>query len=106
MPVAEAEDLQVTENGAARILRAPARDILTLVPDGHYDFASGNSMATAQISGVAALLLARNPKLGVDRVRELLVQSTEKHFTTRGPFYSVNACSALAQVVRSVSCAN
>lgn len=106
MPVAEAEDLQVTEQDAARILRAPARDIVTLVPDGHYDFASGNSLATAQISGVAALLLARNPKLGVDRVRELLAQSTEKHFTTRGPFYSVNACTALAQVVRGVNCAH
>ena len=40
------------------------------MPNGHYDFASGNSLATAQISGVVALLLARNQKLGVVRLRE------------------------------------
>ena len=43
------------------------------------------------------LLLARNQKLSVTRLRELLTQSTERHDTTRGPFLSVNACAALAQ---------
>ncbi len=86
-------------------LRAPARDILTLVPNGHYDFGSGSSLATAQITGVVALMLARNQKLGVDRMRAVLVQSTERHDTTRGPFLSVNACAALAQLVRGAICA-
>jgi subtilisin family serine protease len=89
---------------AADLLRAPARDIVTLVPNGHYDFASGSSLATAQITGVVALLLARNQKLGVDRLRALLEQSTERHDTTHGPFLSVNACAALAQVVRGAVC--
>jgi subtilisin family serine protease len=101
--------LAVTEAEAdgddASVLRAPARDILTLVPDGHYDFASGSSLATAQISGVVALLLARNPKLGAARLRELLTQTTMKHHTTRGPYSSVNACAALARVVRGALCA-
>ena len=74
-------------------------------PNGHYDFASGSSLATAQVSGVVALLLARNQKLGITRLRELLTQSTENHDTTRGPFRSVNACVALAKVVRGASCA-
>ena len=39
------------------VLRAPGREILTLMPDGHYDFASGDSIATAEVSGVVALLL-------------------------------------------------
>ena len=105
LPVAEAErPLGTAERGD--ILRAPARDIVTLVPNGHYDFASGSSLATAQISGVVALLLARNQKLDATRMRDLLVQSTEKHDTTRGPFLSVNACTALAQVVRGANCAN
>jgi subtilisin family serine protease len=81
-----------------------ARDIMTLVPNGHYDFASGSSLATAQISGVVALLLAKNHRLGFDRLRDLLEQSTEKHDTTRGPFLSVNACTALVQVVRGAVC--
>jgi subtilisin family serine protease len=102
LPVAEAEDSQ---NDGADILRAPARDIVTLVPNGHYDFASGSSLATAQVTGVVALLLAKDQKLRVERVRALLVQSTEKHATTRGPFFSVNACVALTLVVSGAVCA-
>jgi subtilisin family serine protease len=102
LPVAEAEDVHTDGDN---ILRAPARDIVTLVPNGHYDFASGSSLATAQITGVVALLLARNGKIGVERMRTLLEQSTEKHDTTRGPFLSVNACAALAQVVHGAVCA-
>ena len=102
LPVAEAE---ISQPDGDDILRAPARDIVTLVPNGHYDFASGSSLATAQITGVVALLLARNQKLGVDKLRALLTQSTERHDTTRGPFLSVNACAALAQVVRGAVCA-
>jgi subtilisin family serine protease len=100
LPVGEAE----TSATDADFLRAPARDIVTLVPNGHYDFASGSSLATAQISGVVALLLAKDQKLGIDRMRSLLAQSTERHDTTRGPFFSVNACAALALVVRGATC--
>jgi subtilisin family serine protease len=101
LPVAEAESASARDD----ILRAPARDILTLVPNGHYDFASGSSLATAQITGVVALILARNQKIDAGRLRALLFQSTERHDTTRGPFLSVNACAALAQVVRGAICA-
>src|SRR4051812_28862084 len=100
LPVAEAE----TSQDAGRVLRAPARDIVTLVPNGHYDFASGSSLATAQVTGVVALLLARNQKLGVDKLRAMLAQSTQKHDTTRGPFLSVNACTAVAQLVHGAVC--
>ncbi len=101
LAVAESEDAQRPEEG---LLRAPARDIVTLVPDGHYDFASGSSLATAQVTGVVALLLARNHKLGVERVRSLLARSTRRHDTTHGAFLSVNACTALAQVVSDAVC--
>jgi subtilisin family serine protease len=86
-------------------LLAPARDIVTLVPNGHYDFASGSSLATAQVTGVVALLLAKDQKLSIDRLHQLLTQSTERHDTTRGPFLSVNACAALALLVRGATCA-
>jgi subtilisin family serine protease len=95
-----------SESGAAGggALRAPARDIVTLVPDGHYDFASGSSLATAQVSGVVALLLARNQKLGSVRIRELLTQSSAHHDNDRGTYLSVNACAALAKVVSGAVC--
>jgi hypothetical protein len=100
--------LAVTEAEAAgadpALLRAPARDIVTLVPNGHYDFASGSSLATAQISGVVALLLARNQRLGEVRLRAMLTQSTRRHDTTRGPYYSVNACVALTSLVSGSAC--
>jgi subtilisin family serine protease len=102
LAVAEAE---TSQNDGDTVLRAPARDIITLVPNGHYDFASGSSLATAQVSGVVALLLAKNQKLGVDKLRELLAQSTERHDTTRGPFLSVNACAALARLISGAVCA-
>jgi subtilisin family serine protease len=102
LAVTEAERSDDANDG---LLRAPARDIVTLVPNGHYDFASGSSLATAQITGVVALILARNQKLGVTRLRAMLASSTERHDTTRGPFHSVNACTALAQLVRGAVCA-
>jgi subtilisin family serine protease len=101
LAVGEAE----TSGEGADFLMAPARDIVTLVPDGHYDFASGSSLATAQVSGVVALLLAKDQKLGIDRLHQLLAQSTERHDTTRGPFLSVNACTALALLIRATTCA-
>jgi subtilisin family serine protease len=46
---------------AAALLTAPAKHVLTLRPHGEYDFASGSSVAAAQVSGVIALLLAAAP---------------------------------------------
>ncbi len=44
------------------VVYAPGDDILTLTPGGHYDFASGSSLAAAEVSGVAALLLERGAR--------------------------------------------
>jgi subtilisin family serine protease len=98
--VAEAED-----SAESQFLRAPGRDIVTLVPQGNYDFASGSSLATAQISGVVALLLQMNRRLTVDKLREILVKSTDQRQTAKGLVTSVNACAALSQLVPGASCA-
>ena len=45
-------------------LTVPGLQLLTSVPGGRYDFVSGPSFATAHASGVAAILLAREPHLG------------------------------------------
>ena len=44
-------------------------------PDAGYQLTTGTSVAAAHASGVAALLLARDPKLTPDQVRGLLIKS-------------------------------
>jgi len=48
---------------APGVLAAPGRAILTLAPGGHYDYASGSSLAAAQVSGALALLRSLQPGL-------------------------------------------
>lgn len=59
-------------NIEAGVLPAPGRDVLTLQPGARYDYASGSSIAAAHVSGVAALLLAMEPRLDGDTLRGLL----------------------------------
>jgi subtilisin family serine protease len=54
------------------VVRAPGRDVLTLQPGHGYDYASGSSIAAAHVSGVAALLLAVDPRLDRAALRALL----------------------------------
>lgn len=79
-----------------RYLAAPAEDILTTVPRGSYDFFSGSSLAAAQASGVAALLLERNPKLTPSELAALF------HKTAR--LSQIDACAALASASGTGSC--
>jgi Subtilase family len=51
---------------------APGVDILVPAPDANYQLTSGTSVAAAEISGVAALLVERGPKLDTEGVRKLL----------------------------------
>ncbi len=85
LPVAEAETLGPTTAATTSCARRRATSS-RWCPNGHYDFASGSSLATAQITGVVALLLARNQKLGITRLRELLTQSTEDTTPRAGRF--------------------
>jgi subtilisin family serine protease len=57
----------------AQAVAAPAQHVLTLRPGGEYDFVSGTSAASAQISGVIALLMAASPaRLSRDEIVALL----------------------------------
>jgi subtilisin family serine protease len=82
------------------VLFAPGREILTLLPGGHYDFASGDSIATAQVSGVVALLLARNPGLTAGEAYGLL-----RNTSSSSPDGNlVDACAALVSLMGKGSC--
>jgi hypothetical protein len=85
------------------VLYAPGREILTLLPGGHYDFASGDSIATAQVSGVVALLLAKNAKLSAADTYRLLRDSSTKSGAPGGGAL-VDACAAVVSLVRRGTC--
>ncbi len=52
---------------------APGVNIIAAAPDGAYQMQSGTSFAAAQVSGIAALLIDRNPKLDAAAIRRILM---------------------------------
>jgi subtilisin family serine protease len=86
------------------VLYAPGREILTLLPGGHYDFASGASIATAQVSGVVALMLAKNPALSAASAYRLLHDTSSSLGTADGGVKGVDACAALVTLVGQGTC--
>jgi hypothetical protein len=79
-------------------LYAPGREILTLLPGGRYDFASGDSIATAQVSGVLALLVAKKAGLSADDAYRLL-RDTSAQAGSAGSGTLVDACAAVISLV-------
>ncbi len=98
--VARSEDQAAGPN----VLQAPGREVLTLAPGGRYDFSSGSSIATGEITGVTALLLARRPALDARRLRTLLRDSTDTVTTSAGTARTVNACRALESLTGAHDC--
>jgi Subtilase family len=93
------------ENAAAGgAVHAPGREILTLMPGGRYDFASGDSIATAQVSGVLALLLAKNSSLSAADALRLLLDTSAHGGNPGSPETFVDACAAVVSLVGSGSC--
>ncbi|HEY3568355.1 MAG TPA: S8 family serine peptidase [Thermoanaerobaculia bacterium] len=77
-------------------LAAPGVDILTTMPHGTYDLFSGSSAAAAEVSGIAALLLEKNPKLTPAQLAAIL-QKTARPIDA-DPVSEVDACAALASL--------
>jgi subtilisin family serine protease len=85
-------------------LSAPGREILTLLPGGHYDFASGDSIATAQVSGVVALLLAKHAGLSAADAYRLLRDTSAHSDAGSGDRALVDACAAVVTLIGQGSC--
>jgi len=64
-----------SNRGSHIALSAPGVDIFLPAPDGKYQMTSGTSFSAAYISGVAALMLERNPALKPDEVRAILMKT-------------------------------
>lgn len=83
---------------------APGREILTLLPGGHYDFVSGESISTAQVTGVVALMLARNRALSAASIYQLLRDTSTRSDAAEADIEHVDACAALMALVGRGSC--
>jgi subtilisin family serine protease len=57
---------------------APARGYRRPAPENTYQLTTGTSVSSAEVSGVAALLLERNPNLGPEDIRKVLTSSARR----------------------------
>ena len=79
-------------------IAAPGVEILSTWLGNQYEEKSGTSMATPVISGVAALILSKNPNMSVDDLRKRLMDSTDPIVALKGKTVSggrINAEKAL-----------
>lgn len=84
---------------------APSVDILTTVPHGSYDFFSGSSFAAAQVSGIVALLLEKEPKMTPVQIAALLRKTARTVQEPGGADpLEVDACAALASALGTGPC--
>ena len=78
---------------------APGVDILVPAPDAAYQITTGTSIAAAEASGLAALLIARAPKLSPAAVRKIMMD-TAKDLGPAGhdPVFGAGLLNALGAV--------
>jgi Subtilase family len=64
-----------SNRGGYIAISAPGVEIILPAPDEKYQMSSGTSFSAAYVSGLAALMLERNPALKPDQVRALLMKT-------------------------------
>ncbi|HEU4510523.1 MAG TPA: S8 family peptidase [Pyrinomonadaceae bacterium] len=80
-------------------IAAPGVDILSTWLGNAYEEKSGTSMATPVVSGVAALILAENPRMPVDELRSRILGAVDPLAVLKGKTVTggrINAAKALA----------
>jgi subtilisin family serine protease len=65
-------------------IAAPGKEILSTWLNDEFYVASGTSMATPEVAGVAALVLSTNPKMSVKQLRDRLFNSVDKLDSLKG----------------------
>jgi hypothetical protein len=64
-----------SNRGSHIAVAAPGVEIFLPAPDGKYQMTSGTSFSAAYVSGLAALMMERNPQLRPDDVRAILIKT-------------------------------
>jgi subtilisin family serine protease len=81
-------------------IAAPGVEVLGPHPGGMYQVSTGTSIAAAHVSGVAALLLERNPRLTAVEIRNILIATADKRAAAKLAPGRVNAFEALRTVIK------
>lgn len=85
--------------GATKVdVAAPGENIFSTLPNNRYGYMTGTSQATAFVSGLAALLLAKDPTLSPQRIREIIMASVDHKAQLEGKLATsgkINAYNAL-----------
>jgi Subtilase family len=79
-------------------LGAPGESIYSTLREGKYGYLSGGSMASAQTSGAAALVLTARPSLSVTQLRAAILENVDKLSSLEGKVISggrLNVCKAI-----------
>ena len=81
----DADDKLFPQSNRGRYIAvaAPGTQILVAIPDGGYEVSSGTSYSAAEVSGIVALMLAREDNLKPDKVRDILL-ATAKDLGPKG----------------------
>jgi subtilisin family serine protease len=74
---------------------APGQDVISAVPGNRYDFFSGDSVSSAHLSGVVALLLALERDLSPSTIRDALGRASDD------ARYGFDACVAVQAGIQS-----
>jgi subtilisin family serine protease len=77
---------------------APSEHVLTLRPQGQYDFASGTSVAAAELTGVIALLMSASPTRLTPGAVAALLQAAPAASALRTETAAVDVNAALARL--------
>ena len=79
-------------------IAAPGKDILSTWLGDDYRDASGTSMAAPQVSGVAALILSKEPNLSVEKLKAKILKSVDKIDSLNGKVATGGRISAAKAV--------
>jgi subtilisin family serine protease len=89
-----------SNRGAHIAIAAPGDQILVALPAGGYEMSSGTSFAAAEVSGIVALMLQREPGLTPGKARAILM-ATAKDLGAKGrdPEFGAGLADAYAAVM-------
>jgi hypothetical protein len=90
--------------GGRTSVRAPADGIPATLPDGGWGLVSGSSFATAQVSGLVALLRQHEPGITPARLRASLAAAPGLTLAQERP-RAIDACAVLQRTAGQCACA-